>query len=569
MKNALFCFVFALTAHAQLPAPWTFYPFAPAAGKSGTTAIHKDDACFIAWADGYTALTYGSNVDDTWKTPAKALGKAVGDSYDIVCLGRGGTITLTFSTPIANGAGNDFAVFENSFSDTFLELAWVEVSSDGIHFCRFPNYYGGTNSIGAFGSHAPTLIYGLASKYRQGYGTPFDLHELQNTYDGITNKSATFLSAAYATAFTNNFPYIDLNHIGYMRFIDIVGDGSAKEATGRTIYDPYPTVGSAGFDLDAVGVIHQRQTVSLLPQTIAFAKIPHQRLATGSIALSASSDSGLPVSFTVTEGPATLTGSTLTFTGNGTVVITASQPGDSTYAPAANVVCSFVVAETLQHLYLAPVPNLCEDQSFSLYAQSSQGLPVSIEVMDGDAIISASNVLTIGHAGFAGANQKFITVRAFQAGSTTIAPAEDVYATVNVVAAGTAHTPQTFAAWCAAQNISPAAQSDADADGYNAFEEFMAGTNPLLSTEKPRRAVRFETDNRNDGWCTLSLRIRRRALATLTASRCLTLGAPWTPCVPRIQSIVYAENDGVDFIDIELAFPAENEYGFFRLNFSE
>ena len=53
-------------------------------------------------------------------------------------LGDGGVAILTFKYPIKNETGNDFAVFENSFNDTFLELAFVEVSSDGIHYFRFP-----------------------------------------------------------------------------------------------------------------------------------------------------------------------------------------------------------------------------------------------------------------------------------------------------------------------------------------------------------------------------------------------------------------------------------------------
>ena len=62
------------------------------------------------------------------------LGKA-GDGT-ILSLGDGGEATLTFSTPISNGQGADFAIFENSFSATFLELGLVEVSSDGQNFVR-------------------------------------------------------------------------------------------------------------------------------------------------------------------------------------------------------------------------------------------------------------------------------------------------------------------------------------------------------------------------------------------------------------------------------------------------
>ena len=56
--------------------------------------------------------------------------------------------TVTFASPIYNGEGPDFAVFENGFDIDdeydptgvlhFLELAFVEVSSDGENFFRFP-----------------------------------------------------------------------------------------------------------------------------------------------------------------------------------------------------------------------------------------------------------------------------------------------------------------------------------------------------------------------------------------------------------------------------------------------
>jgi len=61
-------------------------PYAPAAGKPGSDALSKDDASFVAWASGYFNVTYGSDVDATFKTPAKALGQATSDVFDIVSL---------------------------------------------------------------------------------------------------------------------------------------------------------------------------------------------------------------------------------------------------------------------------------------------------------------------------------------------------------------------------------------------------------------------------------------------------------------------------------------------------
>ncbi len=209
-------------------------PYAPAAGQVGSTAISKDDPSIIAWADNWCNYIVGTNVDAQWQTPEKALGVAEGDSFEIVCLGRGGRITLTFSTPIADGPGWDFATFENGVNDTFLELGYVEVSSDGVNFFRFDNYSQTAALVGAYGMIDPTDITGYCSKYKQGQGTPLDLNELA----GVGG--------------------VDINAVTHIRIVDIVGDGTYTDTAGNPIYDPYATIGSAGVDLDAIGVIHQK-----------------------------------------------------------------------------------------------------------------------------------------------------------------------------------------------------------------------------------------------------------------------------------------------------------------------
>jgi len=141
-------------------------------------------------------------------------------------------------SPIKNGRGWDFAVFENSFNDTHLELGYVEVSSNGADFLRFDNDSLTPKPVGGYGAVDPTDIDGLAGKYRQGFGTPFDLQDLA-TRDEVLNGT------------------VNLSRITHVRIVDIVGDGTSLDTTGDVIYDPYPTVGSAGFDLDAIGVQYE------------------------------------------------------------------------------------------------------------------------------------------------------------------------------------------------------------------------------------------------------------------------------------------------------------------------
>lgn len=234
--------------------------FAPAANQSGTTAIHYTDANIVGWATGFSGYDdpaifpasdcqMGTNLSSFFQTPSKALhhaGDSDGDNttdftFDIVSLGRGGCITLTFDNPITNGDGFDFAIFENGFYDTvlnplaFLELAWVEVSSNGIDFVRFPAFSETTGAVGSFESIVDaTNLSGFAGKYVARYGTPFDLNDL-----------------------TGN-PNLDLNAITHVRIIDIIGNGFTFDnfSPARRIYDPFPTADSAGFDLDAVAVMH-------------------------------------------------------------------------------------------------------------------------------------------------------------------------------------------------------------------------------------------------------------------------------------------------------------------------
>ena len=218
----LFSGFFLAATFLSLPAMGGPYP--PEAGAPGSTAIHMDDPAFVAWATGWEDYMPGEKVYSTFRVPDMAEGKAAGNSSDVVSLGRGGQITMTFSSPIENGEGWDFAIFENSFSHKFLELAYVEVSSDGIEFVRFANDSLTPEPVPGFGAVDPTNIDGFAGKYEQGYGTPFDLED------------------------------VGLSFATHVRLVDIVGDTSCVDTSGDVIYDPYPTVGSAGFDLDAVGV---------------------------------------------------------------------------------------------------------------------------------------------------------------------------------------------------------------------------------------------------------------------------------------------------------------------------
>ncbi len=212
----------------------------------GTTAMHKDSSVFLSWATGCVITRGYQNIANTssgnTNSGIDTNGTKKAGSNPVVSLGDGGIAILTFQNPIVDGIGFDFAVFENSFSDNFLELAFVEVSSDGINYFRFqPTSNTQTLiQIGPFDNTGdPTKINNLAGKYRNFFGTPFDLQELRDKAG------------------------LDLNNITHVKIIDVVGCVNPPYATydqnNQPINDPYPTeFGGGGFDLDAIGVINQK-----------------------------------------------------------------------------------------------------------------------------------------------------------------------------------------------------------------------------------------------------------------------------------------------------------------------
>lgn len=235
--------------------------FAPAAGEAGTTAIYKDSSAFIGWAVSCKVTRGFINIADTTETYTQgdstsnrtffgtsenAVGKP-GSVADVISLGDGGSAVLTFAHPIANGEGPDFAVFENGFpSQTppygdYLELAFVEVSTNGKRFVRFPSVSltQDTAQIGSFGQLNPKKIHNLAGKYVMNYGTPFDLKDIADSTG------------------------INIDSINYVRVVDVVGDIDSAyaryDSKGNIINDPWPSpYWTGGFDLNAVGVIHEK-----------------------------------------------------------------------------------------------------------------------------------------------------------------------------------------------------------------------------------------------------------------------------------------------------------------------
>src|SRR5690606_14518096 len=110
---------------------------------------------------------------------------------------------------------------------------YVEVSSNGTNFARFPSISTNTTWQGSFGQafagFDSSNIYNLAGKHANGFGTPFDLADLLTHTEVVAG-------------------LVDLENIQYVRLVDIPGNGTFKDSLGNPILDNWQTTGSGGFD---------------------------------------------------------------------------------------------------------------------------------------------------------------------------------------------------------------------------------------------------------------------------------------------------------------------------------
>ena len=246
-------------------------------GPDGPGQVTEDNfinPIFVGFATGVEDYSPAPGVVADFSDPNKAKGAVTAEFDDVVSLGElsqeqidagvaPGQITLTFDVTIGNGEGADFAVFENGFDfdgGTFAELAYVEVSTDGSNFARFPSISLTPEPVDSFGVVDSTEIFNLAGKHvnnaffddttgeltGDSFGTPFDLEDLSG--DPLVTSGL-----------------LDINEINFVRLVDIPGSGDFLDAKGNPIFDPFPqSPGGGGFDLDAIGVINEADEDEIL-----------------------------------------------------------------------------------------------------------------------------------------------------------------------------------------------------------------------------------------------------------------------------------------------------------------
>jgi hypothetical protein len=173
---------------------------------------------------------------------------------------------------------------------------------------------------------------------------------------------------------------------------------------GDANYEPAPDV-TRSFD------------VSKANQSITFGALGNATYGDADFGVTATASSGLDVSFAAT-GNCSVSSTTVHIIGAGSCTITASQPGDDNYNPAADVNRSFSIAKASQTITFGALSGKTYgDPDFALVATASSGLDVSFSAT-GACSVSATTLHIIG----AGS----CSVRASQPGDANYSAGTDV-----------------------------------------------------------------------------------------------------------------------------------------------
>jgi hypothetical protein len=171
-----------------------------------------------------------------------------------------------------------------------------------------------------------------------------------------------------------------------------------------------------------------------LANVITFNAIDDRPFSTDFVQLFATATSGLPVSFELTAGAASLVGSSfLSLTGLGEITVRATQNGGNGFVAASPVTRTFRVGQASQVLSGLDLiaDRAWNTSNFFINASSSLGLPITFTVTEGANIaeIISGNIVKLKAA------VGKVTITASQSGNATTFPATSLTRSFNVVKA--------------------------------------------------------------------------------------------------------------------------------------
>jgi hypothetical protein len=168
-------------------------------------------------------------------------------------------------------------------------------------------------------------------------------------------------AATFGAAYTGSAAATgDAGALAYSVASGSLPTGLSLDTTSGAVTGTPTAVGTFNFTIKAADSYGDSATshpytvvVGSVKPTLTFAAIPPQTYGNASFTVSATSASSGAVTYTVTSGPATISGATVTLTGVGTVMLNASQVASGNYTVATVMFPARLCCARLQKRFLS------------------------------------------------------------------------------------------------------------------------------------------------------------------------------------------------------------------------
>jgi len=286
--------------------------FASLANGVYLIAVPAETAAISASADGYQPTTLSAL--------SIAAGGVSTNDVTLQSLKQANSITVTLPAPATASFNSQFTVAASASSGLPVSYSSGSTSictNSGASFTLLASsgdclvLY---DQAGDAGYSQASQVTSSTAAVKAAAGVAWNGATLNQTYDGFTKGvTATTTPAGLGYSVTYN------------------GGATAPSAPGS-----YPVTATVT-DANYAGSVGGTLVIAASGQSITFTPPASAGYGDPPLALSAVSTSGLPVTFALASGPATLADNLLTITGAGSIVVQASQTGNQDFSAAAQV----------------------------------------------------------------------------------------------------------------------------------------------------------------------------------------------------------------------------------------
>jgi carboxypeptidase family protein len=316
-------------------------------GDYSAMTIDPDGCTFWYTTQYYESPQPTTLVGDNWQTRIGSFKypSCTPNSPPATATVQGTVTSSTTSNPISGAlvtAGSSSTTTDGSGQYVLGSLApatyTVTASASG--------YTNGSASVVAAAGVTTTQNFALVPS--AGATTSLAAGTASGTYGGTTTLSATLTSGGTG---------VSGKSIGFSLNGNAVGNASTNASGIATLSSvslsgitagSYPAGVGASFGGDgSYGSSSGTNslTIAKANQTITFNPLPDKTSSDPPFTVAATASSGLPVSFAA-SGNCTVSGNTVTITGEGSCTITASQAGGTNYNPAPSVARTFTITSS-------------------------------------------------------------------------------------------------------------------------------------------------------------------------------------------------------------------------------